>query len=48
MHPHTMEDQERSNAQNADFGTHIEALLDTGMERAEVLPYRTLILQSER
>ena len=37
------EDQERSNAQNADFWAHIEALLDAGMERAPVLPYGTLI-----
>ena len=34
------EDQERSNAKNADFGAHIEDLLDVDMERAPVLPRR--------
>ena len=38
------EDQERSNAKNADFGAHIETLLGPGMERDQVLPYRTLIV----
>ena len=38
-----MEDQERSNAQNADSGTHIKTRLDAGMEQAPVLPYETLI-----
>jgi hypothetical protein len=37
------EDQERSKAQNTDLGAHIETLLGPGMERAQVLPYRTLI-----